>query len=241
MKLRSFGSFPVILVVLVIGFEYYGTVFLLIESWLGLGSSAGWWNGFIYTLLALLALLSFLVCVLTDPGPVPSGYLPDAENQDPSAYGQQHKQCDKCHTYKPPRAHHCRICRRCILRMDHHCIWINNCVGHWNYKSFVNLVFYATIGSVHATVMITRFALQHGLGFADSTTFKTVYVAYGVLAVALSLVLGTLLGWHIYLVLHNMTTIEYYESTRAAWLARKSGQNYRHPFNLNSYKNISLR
>ncbi|CAM8899010.1 hypothetical protein QQ045_005330 [Rhodiola kirilowii] len=245
MKVRRFASFPVILVLLVIAFEYYGTVFILIESWLGLRSYAGSWNGIIYTLVAFLAVVSFVACVLTEPGHVPSGYVPDVENrplgdQDPNASGQQLKQCDKCHTYKPPRAHHCRICRRCILRMDHHCVWINNCVGHWNYKSFVNLVFYATVGSLYTTVMIIWCALQEGLDFAESTALKPLYVAYGILAVALNLVLGTLLGWHIYLILHNMTTIEYYESTRAAWLARKTGQNFRHPFNLNFYKNVTL-
>jgi len=35
--------------------------------------------------------------------------------------------CMKCETYRPPRAHHCRICRRCIRRMDHHCPWSVSC------------------------------------------------------------------------------------------------------------------
>lgn len=25
--------------------------------------------------------------------------------------------CQKCSHYKPPRAHHCRVCKRCVLRM----------------------------------------------------------------------------------------------------------------------------
>lgn len=25
--------------------------------------------------------------------------------------------CQKCCHYKPPRAHHCRVCKRCVLRM----------------------------------------------------------------------------------------------------------------------------
>ena len=45
--------------------------------------------------------------------------------------------CQKCGKPKPARAHHCRVCQRCVLRMDHHCPWINNCVGHANYKAFL--------------------------------------------------------------------------------------------------------
>ena len=29
------------------------------------------------------------------------------------------------------------VCRRCIRKMDHHCPWINNCVGENNQKFFV--------------------------------------------------------------------------------------------------------
>lgn len=40
---------------------------------------------------------------------------------------------------------------------DHHCQWINNCVGYWNYKAFFILVLYATIGSIYSTVCFIWF------------------------------------------------------------------------------------
>lgn len=45
--------------------------------------------------------------------------------------------CEKCNLIKPDRCHHCSICGCCVLRMDHHCPWINNCVSFTNYKFFV--------------------------------------------------------------------------------------------------------
>jgi hypothetical protein len=40
--------------------------------------------------------------------------------------------CDKCSIVRPPRCHHCSQCRRCVLQFDHHCVWLNNCVGYHN-------------------------------------------------------------------------------------------------------------
>ncbi|TVU27693.1 hypothetical protein EJB05_19190, partial [Eragrostis curvula] len=62
----------------------------------------------------------------------------------------------------------------------------------------------------------------------------------GVLLFFLSLTIGSLLCWHIYLLCHNMTTIEYREAVRAKWLAKKSGQKYRHRFDLGMRKNIQM-
>ena len=53
--------------------------------------------------------------MLSNPGAVPF----TAKPLDPVSYN---KECGRCHgTFKPPRAHHCSICKRCVLKMDHHC------------------------------------------------------------------------------------------------------------------------
>lgn len=36
---------------------------------------------------------------------------------------------------------------------DHHCIWINNCVGHENYKIFLVFVLYAVVASLYSLVL----------------------------------------------------------------------------------------
>nr|KJB68729.1 hypothetical protein B456_011G2379002 [Gossypium raimondii] len=80
MKLKNFLSIPIFSVFFVMGFVYYVTVFILIEDWVGLQTSAGSLNSMIFTTLACLCVLSFLVGVLTDPGRVPSSYIPDVED-----------------------------------------------------------------------------------------------------------------------------------------------------------------
>jgi DHHC palmitoyltransferase len=44
--------------------------------------------------------------------------------------------CPDCEVIRTPRSRHCNICKRCVDRFDHHCPWINNCVGVNNHHVF---------------------------------------------------------------------------------------------------------
>jgi hypothetical protein len=60
------------------------------------------------------------------------------------------KRCDRCYVVRTPRVHHCSVCKGCIMRMDHHCPWINNCVGQFNQKFFIQFCYYSLLGCTNA-------------------------------------------------------------------------------------------
>ncbi|KAF5871549.1 putative palmitoyltransferase swf1 protein [Botrytis fragariae] len=49
--------------------------------------------------------------------------------------------CRTCRLLKPARSKHCHVCKRCIAKCDHHCVFINNCVGYNNHHWFLLLLF----------------------------------------------------------------------------------------------------
>ncbi|XP_021888387.1 probable protein S-acyltransferase 16 [Carica papaya] len=238
-------SLPVAVVVLAIAFIYFSTVFIFIDRWFGLMSSPGIMNAAVFTAVALMCVSNYVVSVHTDPGRVPSTYMPDIEDSENPIHeikrkGGDLRFCQKCSHFKPPRAHHCRVCKRCVLRMDHHCIWINNCVGHANYKVFFVFIVYAVIACIYSLVLLLgSLTVDTGKDEQQMDSFRTAYVISGLLLVPLSIALSVLLGWHVYLILHNKTTIEYHEGVRAMWLAEKGGQVYKHPYDIGAYENLT--
>lgn len=64
--------------------------------------------------------------------------------------------CKKCEIARPPRCHHCRRCGHCVLQFDHHCIWLNNCVGYGNLRSFILTVFFVTVACWYGVVLLNQ-------------------------------------------------------------------------------------
>lgn len=62
---------------------------------------------------------------------------PSLVNLDPKRFS---KKCEFCDKIKFERTSHCRICKICVLRRDHHCVWIGNCVGYGNNQYFLNFL-----------------------------------------------------------------------------------------------------
>uniref|UniRef100_A0A674P685 Palmitoyltransferase n=1 Tax=Takifugu rubripes TaxID=31033 RepID=A0A674P685_TAKRU len=64
--------------------------------------------------------------------------------------------CTTCRVMRPPRAGHCRICGVCVLRLDHHCVWINSCVGQANHRSFLLTLILFLLTSLYGISLVLQ-------------------------------------------------------------------------------------
>lgn len=105
----------------------------------------------IYLVFLTLAGLSHARCMITDPGAIPKNSVQISLEEKEKVPAQV---CLKCKCNKSSRTHHCSICTRCISKMDHHCPWINNCVGFYTQKHFVLFLFYIMISCLYSFIML---------------------------------------------------------------------------------------
>jgi palmitoyltransferase ZDHHC1/11 len=69
-----------------------------------------------------------------------------------------------CYSSPDKSARFCGACRKTVPGLDHHCTWLNTCIGRRNYVPFICLVFIgaaqsalnAVIGFITAAVWITN-------------------------------------------------------------------------------------
>lgn len=64
------------------------------------------------------------------------------------------RKCYDCNSMQAPYVYHCRHCKRCVIYMDHHCPWINNCVGLFNHKAFILFTVYGVITTLYGSILL---------------------------------------------------------------------------------------
>lgn len=157
--------------------------------------------------------------------------------------------CKKCRTPRPPRTHHCHVCKSCVLKMDHHCPWIGQCVGHYNYRYFVLFMMYLWAACVYGALLLGRpfLEMMYGSGqgggprmpviVGSLASARSAIILTFVLAFSVGLALTGLLGWHVFLITTGQTTIEFYINKARRERARQRGFLYTNPHDLGSRQN----
>jgi len=178
----------------------------------------------VFHVLYLLLLACYFQSILQHPGKIPDAdpqwdYQPIKPTFDlgevfkESKKSGERRHCKWCGKYKPDRCHHCRVCRICILKMDHHCPWIYNCVGFANYKSFMLLLFYCSL-SANWMVFTMPSTVKTVLTNRHSPMLTMFVVLFGETLAGFMAMLTTLfLSFHIWLCAKAMTTIEFCEKS----------------------------
>jgi len=189
----------------------------------------GCWQFLFFIYITTLLLICYVRSILTHPGEIPKEdpqwtyTQPDGrpgtiwvQAQEVKKNGER-RHCKWCWSYKPDRCHHCRVCKQCILKMDHHCPWIYNCVGFGNYKYFFLMLLYSVIDS-HFIVWTMSESVQTCIQRDLETPFAIMFVTFFAVTLAffMAVLVTAFFGFHIMLSFKGMTTIEYCEKSAKA-------------------------
>ncbi|XP_056433115.1 palmitoyltransferase ZDHHC4 [Gadus chalcogrammus] len=188
-----------------------------------------------YILLAVKTYL-FYLCITTDPGTVTQAKMSGQLSIYPYDRRMFHPgvPCPTCQLVKPARSKHCRVCDRCVQRFDHHCIWVNNCLGARNTRYFI-LYLMSVCAMAGSMALLTGDMLLHAVlrsGLLRSSymdgqgqrqqagplfvfqhlflTFPRIVFMLGFLVFVCLLLAGYAL-FHCYLALVNQTSNEWYK------------------------------
>lgn len=144
---------------------------------------------------------------------------------------------------KPERTHHCSICKTCIIKYDHHCPWLNQCVGLYNERYFVLFLIYLSTGCMVVVATGWR-QFWKAVHLFDPWYHPLVPRPFILLTFLLAFIMGICLiimgGNHLLLVSQAETSVENADADQYRHLAKRKGRVFRNVYDLGRRKNLSL-
>ncbi|XP_038125358.1 palmitoyltransferase ZDHHC11 isoform X1 [Cyprinodon tularosa] len=209
------------------------------------------WKAVSYTISGISFLIHFFTNIATvtiDPADASVRAKNDYSTPLPlfdrakRAHVIQDLHCYLCDVNVGPKVKHCGVCNKCVEGFDHHCKWLNTCVGQRNYWFFFAALISAILAGFMITVIILFIFIQHYLDphvlrtapQFDASLGNTTWLLFlpvapiktssaGLLTLAfITIMLCTaclillihLLGFHLYLFYKGMSTYDYVKKSR---------------------------
>ncbi|TNV76916.1 hypothetical protein FGO68_gene1190 [Halteria grandinella] len=114
--------------------------------------------------------------------------------------------CKICDQVKPLRVKHCNTCEQCVIKMDHHCLWINNCIGLHNYIYVVQLLFHHAVGSLYYFLILWQLSYNPKIYYALMGGEPIFWWVFHLVLFSMTAFYCCFMLWLLY---KDITTIEY--------------------------------
>ena len=184
--------------------------------------------GVSFTLTALFGIVTMTV----DPMDINVWRCEEGLAPEPDAMAY----CKNCRVNVQLDSKHCWDCNKCVSNYDHHCPWLNTCIGTRNY-----LYFYIAIWSLLVMLAVSSTAdilviVKHAAAAGDSTNplglgnilVWLISVVLALLNIPLCFLDSTLVVFHTYLVVLDITTYDYLtgktSQKKARWKEQREAQ-----------------